>query len=163
MKKYLGHDARIDHVAIAVTDLQEALFLYRDILGFELLNQREIKGEFSGMISAELCAGGFSIVLVQGTEPKSQVSRFIEKYGPGVQHVAIATEDIENVTDKLKASGMEFSTDIIRGENLIQIFTKRDGNSGVMFELIKRTKSTEGFDANNIQSLFEQLEANDAY
>lgn len=99
--------------------LKEALFLYEDILGFELVNQREIKSEFSGMISAELCAGGFTIVLVQGTEPKSQVSRFIEKYGPGVQHVAIATEDIEGVTNKLKAAGMKFSTDIIRGENLI--------------------------------------------
>jgi 4-hydroxyphenylpyruvate dioxygenase-like putative hemolysin len=163
MKKYLGHHARIDHIAIAVNDLKEALFLYEGILGFELVNQREIQGDFSGMISAELCAGGFSIVLVQGTDPKSQVSRFIEKYGPGVQHVAIAVEDIESVTNKLKLAGMGFCTDIIRGENLIQIFTKRDSNCGMMFELIKRVKSTEGFDQNNIQSLFEQLEANDAY
>ena len=163
MKKYLGHHARIDHIAIAVKDIKEALFLYEDILGFELLNTREIKGEFSGMLSAELCAGGFSIVLVQGTEPESQVSRYIEKYGPGVQHVAITVDDIENVTSRLKLAGMEFSTDIIRGENLIQIFTKRDGNCGMMFELIKRAKSEEGFEENSIRSLFEQLEASEAY
>lgn len=163
MKKYLGHHARIDHIAIAVIDLKEALFLYEDILGFELVNKREVKGGFSGMLSAELCAGGFSIVLVQGTEPKSQVSRFIEKYGPGVQHVAIEVDDIEPVTEKLKSAGMKFSTDIIRGENLIQIFTKRDGNCGMMFELIKRAKSEGGFEENNIQSLFEQLEANESY
>lgn len=163
MKKYLGHPACIDHIAIAVIDLEESLFLYEQILGFELVNKREIRGEFSGMKSAELCAGGFSIVLVQGTEPKSQVCRFIEKYGPGVQHVAIAVDDVEAITEKLKAAGMKFSTNIIRGENLIQIFTKREDNCGMMFELIKRAKSTEGFDGNSIQHLFEQLEANDAY
>jgi methylmalonyl-CoA epimerase len=163
MKKYLGHHARIDHIAIAVVDLQEALFLYKDILGFELVNQREIKGEYSGMMSAELSAGGFSIVLVQGTEPKSQVSRFIEKYGPGVQHVAIASENIEAVTEQLKSAGMKFATDIIRGESLIQVFTKRNENCGMMFELIKRSSSEEGFEGNNIQSLFEQLEASESY
>jgi len=115
------------------------------------------------MKAAELCAGGFSIVLIQGTSPSSQVSRFIAEYGPGVQHVAIDVDDIERVSQKLKSSGVEFSTDLINGQNLIQIFTKRDKNSGMMFELIKRVKSKEGFEVQNIQSLFEQLEASEAY
>jgi methylmalonyl-CoA/ethylmalonyl-CoA epimerase len=163
MKKYLDHNTRIDHIAIAVVDIDEALFLYEEILGFELLNRREVEGKFSGMKAAELCAGGFSIVLIQGTNPASQVSRFIAEYGPGVQHVAIDVDDIEGVSERLKSSGVEFSTDLINGDSLIQIFTKRDKNSGMMFELIKRIKSKEGFEAQNIQSLFEQLEANEAY
>lgn len=163
MKKYLGHNTRIDHIAIAVKDLDEALLLYEYILGFELVNRREVKGKISGMKSAELCAGGFSIVLIQGTDPESQVSRYVDKYGPGVQHVAIDVDDIEGVTKKLKASGLEFATDIIRGENLIQIFTQRDKNCGMMFELIKRVKSVEGFEADNIKNLFEQLEASETY
>ena len=163
MKKHLNHPARIDHLAIAVIDLDEALIFYHDILGFELKGTREIKGEFSGMKSAEICANGFSIVLLQGTNEKSQISKFINEYGPGVQHVAIEVNEIEDVTNRLKKAGLEFSTTLIEGKNLIQIFTKRDKSSGMMFELIKRTKSGKGFETNNIQSLFEQLEASDSY
>lgn len=163
MKNHLKHKTRIDHLAIAVIDLEKALLFYVGILGFELLKERVVQGKFSGMKSAELCAGGFSIVLVQGTNPESQVSRFIEKHGPGVQHIAIDVEDVEATSDSLKEAGLEFSTDIIRGQNLIQIFTKRDQNSGVMFELINREESKVGFDTQNIQSLFEQLEASEAY
>jgi methylmalonyl-CoA epimerase len=163
MKKYLNHSARIDHLAIAVTDLDQALFFYNDILGFELKNKREIEGDFSGMKSAEICANGFSIVLLQGTTENSQISKFVDEYGPGVQHVAIEVDEIEDVTSQLKKAGLEFSTELIEGKNLIQIFTKRDKFSGMMFELIKRTELENDFEANNIQSLFEQLEASDAY
>src|SRR4051812_40529542 len=124
MKKYLGNNTRIDHIAIAVKDLKEALFLYQDIYGFELLKQREVKGAFSGMKSAELCAGGFSIVLVQGTDPESQVSRYIDEYGPGVQHVAIAVDDVEALSALLKESGIKFATNVIQGDGLVQIFTQ---------------------------------------
>ena len=163
MNKYLGSNTRVDHVAIAVRDIDQAVFLYEDIFGFELLKRREIEGKFSGMKSAELNAGGFSVVLVQGTSPESQVSRYVEEYGPGVQHVAIEVDDIEKISETLKASGVEFSTNLIRGDGLIQIFTKREKNSGMMFEFINRSENTEGFQKNNIQQLFEQLEHSDNY
>lgn len=163
MKKYLGSNTRIDHIAIAVKNIDEALFLYQDIFGFSLLKRREIVGAFSGMKSAELDAGGFSIVLVQGTSPESQVSRYIEEYGPGVQHVAIEVDDVDILSETLKESGVEFATNIIRGEGLVQIFTQREGNSGMMFEFIQRKKNTKHFEAGNIQQLFEQLEENNAF
>jgi len=163
MKKYLGTNTRIDHVAIAVRDLDEALFLYRDIFGFSLSQRREVKGAFSGMISAELDAGGFSIVLVQGTDPDSQVSRYIEEYGPGVQHIAIEVDDVEYLSETLRESGVKFATNVIRGNGLIQVFTQREGNTGMMFEFIQRVKNANGFEPANIQQLFEQLEANEAY
>lgn len=163
MKKYLGNNTRVDHVAIAVRDIDEALFLYRDIFGFELLKRREVQGEFSGMKSAELDAGGFSLVLVQGTDPQSQVSRYIDQYGPGVQHIGIEVDDVEALTSLLTESGVQFATDVIRGDGLIQVFTKREGNTGMMFEFIQRMKSGGGFDTQNIQQLFAQLEAGEAY
>lgn len=162
MKKYLSGGGKIDHVAIAVKCIEEALFLYQDVFGFSLLKRREITGAFSGMKSAELDAGGFSIVLVQGTDPESQVSRYIEEYGPGVQHIAIAVDDVELLSKTLKESGVEFATDIIRGNGIVQIFTQRESNSGMMFEFIQRV-NMEGFDPVSIQQLFEQLEANEAY
>jgi methylmalonyl-CoA epimerase len=163
VNKYLGGNTRIDHIAIAVKNIDEALFLYQGIFGFSLLKRREVVGVFSGMKSAELDAGGFSIVLVQGTSPESQVSRYIEEYGPGVQHVAIEVNDVEMLSETLKESGVKFVTNVIRGEGLIQIFTQREGNSGMMIEFIQRVKNTKEFDAGNIQQLFEQLEANNAY
>ena len=163
MKKYIGKKSKVDHIAIAVKDIEEALTLYRDQLGMELLKRREIKGVHTGMKSAELDAGGFSVVLVQGTDPSSQVSRYIEKYGPGVQHVAVAVDNTEQVAYELSKTGVEFATDIIKGDGLIQIFTKREENSGMMFEFIQRTSNEDGFDPANIQKLFEQLETSENY
>lgn len=163
MKKYLGNNTRIDHVAIAVKDLDKALFLYRDVFGFALMQCREVKGSFSGMKSAELDAGGFSVVLVQGTDSASQVCRYVEEYGSGVQHIAIEVDDVEVLAKTLKEAGVKFATDIIRGRGLMQIFTQREENSGMMFEFIQRISNGKGFDAANIQQLFEQLEANESY
>ncbi len=163
IKKYLTKDTRIDHIAIAVKDLEAALTLYEDVFGFTLMKRREVRGAFSGMKSAELEAGGFSIVLVQGTDPQSQVSRYIERYGSGVQHVAIEVDDVESLTETLSQSGVKFATSIIRADGLIQRFTQRDENSGMMFEFIQRSTKTKGFDPANIQQLFQQLEASEAY
>lgn len=163
MKKYLSGNNKIDHVAIAVKDIDEALFLYQDVFGFELLKRREIVGAFSGMKSAELDAGGFSIVLVQGTSAESQVSRYIDEYGPGVQHIAISVDSVEKTAAVLAEAGASFATSIIRGDGLLQIFTQRDANSGMMLEFIERNQNTKEFQANNIQQLFEQLEEKEAY
>ena len=163
MKKSLGPNSRVDHVAIAVIDIDEALALYRDVFGFEVRERREIKGSYTGMKSVELDAGGFSIVLIQGTDPASQVSRYIAQYGPGVQHIAVAVEDVEQVAERLGQNGVKFATDVIRGSGLIQVFTQRDGNSGMMFEFIERVKSNGGFEESNIQQLFDQLEASESY
>ncbi|MEN9868156.1 MAG: hypothetical protein RL748_3746 [Pseudomonadota bacterium] len=162
MKTLLSSSTRIDHVAIAVRDLEESLFLYRDIFGFELINRREIKGTFSGMIAAELNARGFSIVLVQGTDPESHVTRYVQEYGPGVQHIAFEVEDVEVLSNSLKAAGIKFATDIIRGDGLIQIFTQREATCGMMFEFIQHTDSYNGFEEFNIRQLFEQMEARNA-
>jgi methylmalonyl-CoA epimerase len=163
MKNLYKLPVRIDHIAIAVVNLDEALFLYQDILGFEVINRREVQGEFSGMLAAELDAHGFSIVLIQGTGETSQVSQYIEEYGPGVQHIAIEVEDMESLVEVLENKGLEFATNIINGKNLMQVFTKRVRNCGMMFEFIKKQERNSEFEANNIQDLFQQLEASGAY
>ncbi len=163
MKKILGINSRVDHVAIAVRDMEEAVTMYRDVLGFEVVQRREVKGASTGMISTELNAGGFSIVLIQGTDPLSQVTRYVNEYGPGVQHLAVEVDNVEQLSDRLRASGVKFATDVIRGTGLIQIFTKRDPNSGMMFEFIERVADDGTFEQASVQKLFDQLEANDAY
>ena len=156
--------SKVDHIAIAVKNIDEALAFYVDLLGFTLHTRREVRGKFSGMKSAELSAGkGFSIVLVQGTEPESQVCRYIEEFGPGIQHLAFAVENVEHVADQLKGQGLEFATQVLHGQSLVQIFTKRDQNSGMMIELIERRKANDDFEGDNIEMLFKQLEESNAY
>lgn len=163
MKDLYKLPARIDHIAIAVHDIEEALFLYQGILGFTLLNRRVVEGEFSGMMAAELDAKGFNIVLIQGTSDNSQVTKYVEEYGAGVQHIAIEVEDMEYLVRTLQSKGLEFATNIIQGKQLLQVFTKRNKNCGMMLEFIKKQTVDSEFEKNNIQELFEQLEASGAY
>src|SRR5689334_20851799 len=74
----------IDHVAVAVDDIAQAIDWYTNTLGFHLVEERETHGEHTSMLSAVVSAGSAVVVLIQGTSPQSQVSRFIEKFGPGV-------------------------------------------------------------------------------
>lgn len=153
---------RIDHIAIAVIDLEEAINFYSDVLGFELLHRREIRGKKSGMKSAEMSLNGIVFVLCQGTEPESQVSRLISHHGPCVAHIALEVDDLDFEVEALKANGLRFDTNIIRGSGLMQAFSSRCANSGLSFEFIQRN-GEENFLEKNVQSLFDQLEAADAY
>ena len=159
----LGRSAMgIDHVAIAVRDLDAAIAYYRDVLGFALKERRQISGRVSGMDSAVMEAGGVKFVLVQGDSPESNVSRYIEAYGPGVQHVAIEVPDPQEALDDLRARGADLLTGIIRGPGLDQIFTKREPSSGIQLEIIARAEN-EGFDPRNVQELFEAMERENVY
>ncbi len=154
----------IDHLAIAVRDLESSVRFYVDTLGFELKEYRETKGKVTAMLSAVVVdKGGFSIVLMEGVGPDSQITRYVEKYGAGVQHVAFLVDDVEKEVAERTAAGLEFSTSIIRGQTLKQAFSKRDLNSGMMFEFIERIPGKVGFENNNIQNLFESLEKTNAY
>ena len=146
----------IDHLAIAVRDLEGSLDWFTRILGFSLRERRRTEGASTAMISAVLEAGALSVVLLQGTTPESQVSRFVDGYGPGVQHVAIRVNNIEETVQEFQAAGLQFDTSIIGGPGLRQIFTRRDESSGLMIEFLQR--SAEGFADQNVSQLFDELE-----
>lgn len=149
---------KVDHLAIAVLDLNKAIEYYVDIMGFKLDVIRETQGEYSGMRSAVLYSKEFAVVLLTSLTENSQVDKYIKKYGPGLQHVAFSVEDIEITYEELSANGMQFSTNIIEADGLKQLFTKRDPNTGMMHEFIQRVDNST-FDEKNINQLFEQLES----
>lgn len=153
----------IDHIAIAVPDLEESIDFYTNQLGFTLRERRETAGKKTGMVSAVLVAGPLTFVLVQGTSPESQVSRYVEHYGPGVQHVAIGLDNLPGVAERMKEAGVEFDTSVIRGKGLLQIFSHRDPASGMMFEFIEHTEETGDFSDESVQELFRQLEEKDSF
>jgi 4-hydroxyphenylpyruvate dioxygenase-like putative hemolysin len=156
------HYRAIDHIAIAVVELEPAVQFYSEILGFKLVRRLHIKGKKTGMRSAEMEYQGLKFVLCQGTEPESQVSRLVSNFGPGVAHIALEVDDVAASVAELTARGLRFDTSVIEGPGLTQAFTARDTNSGMSFELIKRT-GEEGFVEQNVQSLFDQLEKSNSY
>ena len=162
-RSVLGRSLRtVDHLAIAVDDLEAAVAFYRDRLGFVEAERRVTEGRKTGMVSAVMKAGDLQVVLLKGTSAESQVSRYVAEYGPGVQHVAFAVEGIEEVVADLQHRGLPFDTGVIEAPGLKQAFSKRDPVSGMMFELIERT-GEEGFVDNNVKKLFETLEENDSF
>lgn len=158
----LGKYAKaVDHIAIAVNDLEEGIKYYSECFGYQLFERRRTEGKTTAMVSAVMKAGPITIVLLQGTTEESQVSRYVKHYGPGVQHIAIEVDDLPAMTEELKASGVKFDTSIISSPGLRQIFTHRDENSGMMYELIQRLGGD--FSDESVKNLFEQLESQDNY
>lgn len=151
----------VDHIAIAVKDLEASVRLYETSLGFTVVQRRVTEGKASAMISAVMKAGPLTLVLMQGTSPDSQICKYIEHYGPGVQHVAFAVDDLQSMVDELKAAGLPFDTNVISGGGLRQIFTKRDPGTGMMFEFIERLGGD--FSDQSVQELFKQLESQGSY
>jgi methylmalonyl-CoA/ethylmalonyl-CoA epimerase len=151
----------IDHVAIAVHDLEQSIAFFTNVLGFELRERRKTEGKQTAMISAVLKAGPLTFVLLQGTSPDSQVSKFVEHYGAGVQHIAVGVKDLPRAAEELRSAGLEFDTSVIESAGLRQIFTHRDSGSGLMIEFIERLGGD--FSDQSVQNLFEQLEKKDAF
>lgn len=154
----------IDHVALAVLDLESAITFYTNLLGFKLVERRETHGTKSSMVSAVVEQGSLTFVLLQGINPESQVSQYITHYGPGVQHIAIAVKSLNQCVQRLKSAGFLFDTETIEDTDLKQIFSVRDANTGMMFEFIERAPGTaKAFSSKNVQQLFAQLEAQAVY
>jgi len=151
----------IDHVAVAVVDLAEAIDWYTQKLGFHLVEERETRGRHTAMLSAVVTAGNAVVVLIQGTTPQSQVSRFIEEFGTGVQHIAFGVRDMDEAVKRVGTCGGAIDTPLIVDTGIRQAFLRRDPGSGVRVELIERTGGS--FSSETVKQLFLAFEANDLY
>lgn len=145
----------IDHVALAVTDIDSALPVY-SALGFTLLDRSEVHGEHSGMLYATLKSRDATLVLVQGTSPASQVSRFVEQFGAGMHHVAFAVSNLDEALRRACEAGISPDTPVVSDTGIRQTFLHRDERTGVRIELIERLDAP--FSKHNVAQLFRALE-----
>ncbi|MES2939606.1 MAG: VOC family protein [Pseudomonadota bacterium] len=153
----------IDHIALAVPDLEAATAWIRNVLGFTLVEKRETMGLKTGMKSAVLRLGPVTIVLTEGIGATSQVSQFVEEFGAGVQHVAFRVNDLGKAAAAMQARGLQFSSPRLDSDQLSQIFSTRDAATGLMVELIERQGGFQGFRDENVQRLFDSLESRNLY
>ena len=94
---------KIDHIGIAVNDIDEALEFYRDQLGLEVGGIEEVKEQKVKVAFMQI--GESRVELLQSTDPAGPVAKFIESRGQGIQHIAISVENIEDTLSMLKAKG----------------------------------------------------------
>ena len=95
---------RIDHLAIVVDDLEKALKFWRDGLGLEVSRVEDVPEQ--GAQVTFLTIGDQNVELVKPTDDESGMSRFLEKRGPGMHHIALEVEDIQDSLDHLDAAGI---------------------------------------------------------
>jgi methylmalonyl-CoA/ethylmalonyl-CoA epimerase len=131
---------RIDHIGVAVDDLDEAISLYRDRLGMPLQHRETV--EQLGVEAVLLGIGEGHVELLRPALPDSPVGRFLEQRGPGMHHVAYQTEDIDTALESVRESGLQLVDERpragIRGSRVAFVHPKSTG--GVLMELVEPAK-----------------------
>lgn len=94
---------RIDHIGVAVEDLDAAIKLYERNFEMELVHRETVESQ--GVEAVLLDVGDGHVELLAPLAPDTPVGKFIAKKGPGMHHVAYAVEDIESELDRLKENG----------------------------------------------------------
>lgn len=158
-----------DHVTLCVDNLKAAEFLFSKILGFEVIwSAKDVGTNASSMDTVVVQRGTAKIALMQGRDKasKSQINQFIEKYGQGVQHVALEVDDIDAVCGEWEAHGVRFSGPVKEGRDgfgpLKQRFTyPLFPRSGLFIELTQRqhgSETSKTFVRSTVESLYEDIE-----
>ncbi|MGX6447009.1 methylmalonyl-CoA epimerase [Patulibacter sp. S7RM1-6] len=95
---------RIDHVGIAVDDLEEQIAHYRDVLGLPLVHRETVESQ--GVEAVLFDVGENHVELISPLGPDTGVAKFLAKNGPGLHHVAYQTTDIVSALATLKERGV---------------------------------------------------------
>lgn len=127
----------LDHVAIAVSDLDEAVARYRRQYGVEPL-YREIVEE-QGVEEAMIPVGGSFVQLLRPLSDETPVGRFLTKNGPGLHHVAYAVPSIDDALDHLKSEGVRLIDESPRtgGRGAKIAFVHPKELAGTLIELVE--------------------------
>ena len=134
---------KINHVAIVVKDIDDAMNFWRDGLGLEMEQIKDVPEQESRV--AFLPLGDSEIELVEPTSNNSGVARFLEKRGPGMHHVCFETDDIYGTLEHLDKMGIRLINEtprISKGGNLYA-FIHPESTNGVLVELYQLTDESK--------------------
>jgi methylmalonyl-CoA/ethylmalonyl-CoA epimerase len=128
---------RIDHIGVAVENLDEAIPLYRDRLGMPLQHRETVTEQ--GVEAVLLGVGEGHVELICPLGPETGVARFIERNGPGLHHVAYATDDIEAALAAVREAGLRLIDEQPRAgiRNSRVAFLHPKSTGGVLTELVQ--------------------------
>ena len=135
METLVPHVKQINHVAVVVDDMEEALSFWRDALGMELHELRDVPAEKSQV--AFLPLPGSEVELVQPTTNDSGIAKYLAKRGPGMHHICLEVDDIEGMMTQLKSKGIRLINEKPRtaSDGKKYAFIHPESASGVLVEL----------------------------
>ena len=126
---------RIDHIAIAVGDIEASLGFWRDVLGLELSEVRDVPEQQAKI--AFLPTGSSEVELVEPTTDSSGLARYLAKRGPGIHHICFEVDDLAQTLAALKGRGVRLIDETPRpgagGRQLA--FIHPEAANGVLVEL----------------------------
>jgi methylmalonyl-CoA/ethylmalonyl-CoA epimerase len=127
--------AVLDHIGIAVKDLQAALAFYRDALGLEIEAPEEVPSQH--VRAHFIPAGEAKLELLEATSVESPIARYIDKRGPGLHHITLRVGDIRAAIAQLKAHGARLIDEEPRpgAEGSLIAFVHPSATGGVLIEL----------------------------
>lgn len=126
---------KIEHIGIAVKDLQASNELFRKLFGEGPYKEEEVESE--GVKTSFFAAGPNKIELLEGTRPDSPISKYIEKKGEGIHHIAFDVEDIYAEIERLKGEGFIVLNETPKkgADNKLIAFLHPKSSNGVLVEL----------------------------
>lgn len=126
---------KIEHIGIAVKNLEESNALFAKLLGAPAYKIEEVPSE--GVKTSFFKSGPNKIELLEATVADSPIARFIEKRGEGIHHIAFEVEDIESEMQRLKAAGFRLINESPKegADNKLVAFLHPKTTNGVLIEL----------------------------
>jgi methylmalonyl-CoA epimerase len=139
----------IDHVGVAVEDIDAALALYRDMFGMPLVHRETVTEQ--GVDAALLDVGEGHVELLQPLGPETAVGKFIARRGTGLHHIAYRVEDVQSTLDKLATAGLRLIDEQprigIRGSRVA--FLHPSSTGGVLTEIVQPAEGESRVETRN--------------
>ena len=130
---------KIDHIAIAVNDVEESAKIYQDALGVDDIEFETVESE--GVKVAILHLENARVELMQPTNDNSPIKKFLDKKGQGLHHMALDTDDIEGEVERMEGCGIQFLGKIRPGSAGTKVtFIHPKSLHGVLAELCSHPK-----------------------
>lgn len=131
---------KINHLGIATKGIDEALKFWADALGLENVHTETVEDQKVRV--AMLPIGESRVELLEPTSDDSPISKFLEKRGGGIHHIAVEVEDIEAVLARLRAQNMRLIDESPRigAEGCLVAFVHPSSTNGVLLELVQTRK-----------------------
>lgn len=131
---------KIEHIGIAVKDLEVSNSLFEKLFGAPPYKMEEVESE--GVKTSFFMNGPNKIELLEATNAQSPIAKFIEKKGEGIHHIAFDVEDIVVEIARLKGEGFVFLNEVPKkgADNKLVAFLHPKGTNGVLIELCQEIK-----------------------
>ncbi len=131
---------KIEHIGIAVNDIEASNLLFEKLLGTPAYKTEEVESE--GVKTSFFMNGPNKIELLEAARPDSPIAKFLEKKGEGIHHIAFDVEDIVAEIDRLKSEGFTVLNETPKrgADNKLVAFLHPKGTNGVLVELCQEIR-----------------------